>query len=260
MTFGFGNRRSNQNWTIFLFLMSKYLLEIKNRFFLLILTWISTLFISYFYKETLLFVLIEPQTFKYLAFFYFIFTDVTEIFSVYIKLTMFLSLQFAYVYIIMHIFLFLSPAFYKFEFIYTKSILKTFILGWLLSIILTVFVLIPTSWEFFLSFQKFSTNHSFNLYFEAKINEYFLFYLSFYYLCGFYCQFFILLLLLLNSTKINFKRIKKFRKIFYYCFIFFATLISPPEIFIQIFITMLAVFGYEILILIFLIKNNFLIN
>jgi len=82
--------------------MSKYFLEIKNRLILLLLTWFSTISASYLYKETLLFIIVQPKSFtslnEDLAFFYFIFTDITEILSTYLKLIMFLSTQIFFIY------------------------------------------------------------------------------------------------------------------------------------------------------------------
>ena len=93
--------------------MSKYFLEIKNRLILLLLTWLSTILVSYFYKETLLFIVVQSNTFinvnEHLAFFYFIFTDVTEILSVYLKLIMFLSSQIFFIYLIYHFFFVFKP-------------------------------------------------------------------------------------------------------------------------------------------------------
>ena len=238
--------------------MSKYFLEIKNRLVLLLVTWLSTILISYFYKETLLFFIVQPNTFTHinghLAFFYFIFTDVTEVLAVYLKLITFLSFQFFLIYTIYHFFSFLSPALFQLEYLYCKFGIKTIGLMWLFSAVLSTYFLIPLTWNFFLSFQDLTVTCSFNLHFEAKLNEYLNFYISFYYLCGFYCQFFVLLLLFLNYLGINIKVIKRFRKFYYYCFTIISTLISPPEILSQIFISLIVIFMYEFLLLFFLLK------
>jgi len=238
--------------------MSKYFLEIKNRSILLLLTWFSTIVVSYFYKETLLFIIVQPNTFlnvnEHLAFFYFIFTDVTEILTVYLKLIMFLSSQIFFIYLIYHFFLFLSPAFFHVEYLYCRFSIQAMSFLFLFSSVLVTFFLIPFTWNFFLSFQDLIAAHSFNLYFEAKLNEYLSFYIKFYYLCGFYCQFFVFLLLFLNHTDANRKLLKKFRKFYHYCFIIFSTLISPPEILSQIFISLIVIFIYEFLLIFFLLK------
>jgi hypothetical protein len=72
-----------------------YYLEIKNRIILLIVTWLFTLFMCYLYKEVILFFILTSTHFfqstfeNQTEFNYFIFTDVTEIFYVYIDLVVF---------------------------------------------------------------------------------------------------------------------------------------------------------------------------
>ena len=239
--------------------MLKYFLEIKNRLILLLITWISTILISYFYKETLLFIIIQPNLFininEHLDFFYFIFTDVTEVLSVYLKLVMFLSFQTLYIYITYHLFVFLSSAFFYLEYLYFKFSIKVLFFFLFAFAVLATYFLIPFIWNFFFSFQNLIVDHSFNLHFEAKLKEYFYFYTSFYYVCEFYCQFFAVFLLVLNYTKIDIEAIKNFRKFYYYCFIIFSTLVSPPDILSQIFLSLVFIFIYEFLLLFFLLKT-----
>ena len=127
--------------------MSKYFLEIKNRLILLLITWFSTVLISYFYKETLLFIIIEPNTFISvngpLTLFYFIFTDVTEVLSVYLKLVTFLSFQILFFYVVYHFFCFLSPALFHLEYLYCKFGIKIVGLMWLISAVLSTYFLVP---------------------------------------------------------------------------------------------------------------------
>lgn len=189
-----------------------------------------------------------------LALTYFIFTDVTEVLTVYLKFITFLSFQIIFVFITYHFFLFLSPALFQLEYLYCKFGVIIVVLMWLISAVLSTYLIIPLTWNFFLSFQDLTVNRSFNLHFEAKLNEYFYFYISFYYLCEFCFQFIALFLLFLNYSDVNIKVIKKFRKVYYYCFIIFSTFISPPEILSQIFISSVTIFIYEVLLLLFLLK------
>ena len=110
--------------------MLKYLQEIKIRLFLLFLTWLFTVLISYAYKEVLLCVILQV-TENYNSDFYFIFTNVTEIFSVYIKLIKFLGNQILFLYFFYHLFGFFSPALFKTEYNFIDSVMK---------LILTVFL------------------------------------------------------------------------------------------------------------------------
>lgn len=227
--------------------MYKYYLELKNRLLLLVLTWLSTVFISYLYKETLLFLCLTKVDLFYQnnSMFYFIFTDVKEVFSVYFQLIFFVSNQFFFIYLIFHSLAFISLGLYKFEYQYLRTIFYSGIFFWFLSIILLNNVLLPLSWNFFLSFQSLT---SFSLHFEAKLNEYLNFYILFYYICTFYCQIFIILLFFLDFTNTNLDLVQKFRKFFYYAFVFFSTLITPPDVISQILFSFIFVLIYEVLI------------
>lgn len=239
--------------------MLKYFLEIKNRFFLLIFTCISTLFVCYLYKETLLFLLVKSNKFFNISSstkFYFIFTNVTEIFLVYIQLITFLSFQVFFVFFIHHSFTFLKLAMFRIESYYLKVFLKFSLIIWIFSIFLTNFFLVPISWNFFLSFQDIISSKFIKLHFEAKLNEYLTFYILIYYLCVFYCQIFTILFFFLNYARNKTKVIKKFRKLYYYFFVIFSTLISPPDVFSQIFISGVVIFIYELVVFSFLLKNE----
>jgi sec-independent protein translocase protein TatC len=238
--------------------MIKYILEIKNRLFLLFLTYCSTVFVSYYYKDILLFVIIQPKNIlngkNQLNIFYFIFTDVTEIFSVYIKLVVFLSFQIILLFVLYHLFLFFSPALFKKEYNYVKSTVKTVSFVWFISLLITNYFIIPLSWNFFLSFQELFINNSFNIHFEAKLSEYLNFCVSLYYLCGLYFQFFLLLFFILSYLNTSIQNIKRFRKIYYFGFVLCSTLICL-DIFSQIIISLLFILMYEIFLLIFLFNK-----
>jgi len=239
-------------------MMLKYLLEIKNRLFLLFLTWFSTILMVYLNKETVLFNIIQENSLKtnnkQLEIFYFIFTNVTEIFSVYLKLITFFNIQTICIYFIYHFFIFIIPALFKSEYSYLKWIIQISSLNYLISIILANFFLFPTVWWFFLSFQELTINNSFNLHFESKLIEYLSFYVALYYTCVFYCQIFTLFFLFFNYININIKDIKKFRKISFFFFFILSIYINSSEIWTQFFIFLILIVLYECLILIQLIK------
>ena len=131
----------------------------------------------------------------------------------------------------------------SFYFIYT-NLVEIFNICIKLIVFLTNQILI-------LNFQYFT---HINLYFEAKINEFIVFYLSLYNLCIFYCAAFLVLFLVLNWVNVNVKLIKKFRKLYYYLFILLSTVTSPPDVFSQFFMSLTFVITYEFLVFISLIK------
>lgn len=227
--------------------MLRYFFELRNKLVLTIVTSISVFVVCYWYKEMLLFLV--TQTHLNNDNFYFIFTDVTELFHTYIELILFLSVQITVWYLIYHTFFFLSTALYMQEFNFLNFVLKSGTFFWLFSSILATYILIPFGWSFFLSFQSQQ-----GFYFEARISEYFKFYSSVYTLCLVYCQSFTLLFLFLNDIRRNKFYIKKYRKLYYYTFLIFSTVLTPPDLISQLFTTFLMISIYEIVLLCLIFK------
>ena len=230
-----------------------YYLEIKNRIILLILTWLFTLFMCYLYKEVLLFFILnsthlfqspfENQTESN----YFIFTDVTEIFYVYIDLILFISNQVIFFNVFYHFLMFLSPSLYKSEYNNLYFFIRISFFIYILSIILLNVFLLPFSWNFFLNFQ----NNDFNLiplFFEAKISEYLIYYINLYSLCLLNGQFSLFMLIYINNLSENVLEIKKLRKIFYFLFFIISTLVTPPDVISQLCFSFILIFIYETII------------
>ena len=241
----------------------KYYIEIKNRCILLLFTWTFSLIVCYFYKEIILFVLMDSNisTMNLNEKPYFIFTNVTEVFYVYLDLSLFLANQTVILILCYEILMFLSLGLYQFEFIKLKSAFKIFVVSWLLSIILLYKFIIPFSWNFFLSFQENSNTLQPVLFlFEAKLIEYFHYMTNLYYICLVNCQFFSLLVIFLTNLNEKLNKTKTFRKLFYLIFVVFSTIVTPPDIISQICIYLFLVVVYEFLILLKRIKVSMATN
>ena len=231
-----------------------YFLEIKNRLFLLIFVWFTVILVCYTFKEVLLLNIIK-QGFCIKEPFYLIFTDVSEIFYVYIVLIFFIGNQVLFLYCLYHILIFLSPSLFKSEYIYLMFVLKISLTWFFFSIILFINFFFPICWEFFLSFQNLEIIKITTLYFESKINEYLYFYTSSYYTFVFCFQILAFLFLMFDFSKSNTELVQKFRKFFYYFFIIFSTLVTPPDVFSQLFLSSCLIFNYETLVFYFIYKK-----
>lgn len=222
--------------------MFKYILEIRNKFILLLITLLSSLLVCYFYKESLLFLV----TYMHLnnENLYFIFTDVTELFSAYFKLIFFVSSQPAFWYLLYQTTTFLVPALYFQEFKLLKFLLVNSMLFWILTGLLSSYILVPFGWKFFLAFQ---TSEGF--YFEAQLGQYLKFYIHIYYLCLLYSQLFSTFFFFLIDVKKNYAYVKKYRKFYYYIFLLFSTFVTPPDLVSQVLSTSFIIFSYEITVL-----------
>ena len=217
---------------------------------MLLTCWIFTLLTCYFYKETILFMLIDSSNY---AEQYFIFTDISEIFYVYLQLTFFVSNQVTLMMLFYHSIIFLSSGLYKSEYEKLQFAFQVYILSWICSMILLNKIIIPVSWDFFLSFQSFHLVKSFSMDFEARILEYYSFFEKFYFICVLYFQVFLIPVLFFRYIKKDLYF--RFRKVFYYCCVVFATTITPPDVLSQICLSLFIIIGCEFLVYYFIIKN-----
>lgn len=237
-------------------MLFSYFIEIKNRSILLLISWISTFCICYSYKEILLFLFIKPSlklyTFKNL---YFITTNITEIFNTYINLASFISNQIFLFYVLYNIINFFISGLYKFEKNNLKQTIYIFLFFWILSCISLYYLIFPFSWNFFLNFQQNLYHHHLQLHFEAKLSEYLNFFFILFKLSNLNSQILTLLFIYINNINNNLIIIKKYKKIIYFFIFITATIITPPDIFSQLFLGIFILFFYEIIIFLILIKN-----
>lgn len=241
----------------------QYYTEIKNRLILLAFAWLFSLVICYLNKEALLFILINST--KYVSLHdlkpYFIFTNISEIFQVYVELIIFLSNQIALAMIGYHILMFLSLGLYKFEFIKLKFSYKVFLTSWIFSILLLCKFIIPFSWNFFLNFQENSNGiQPISFFFEAKIADYLNYFISLYYICFINCQFLTILIFFLTNIGDALGKIKAFRKLFYFIFVIFSTIITPPDVISQVTMSIFLIANYEIITFVKCLKINKVTN
>jgi sec-independent protein translocase protein TatC len=223
--------------------------EIKNRFFLLFLTGLSVIVASYSYKEVLLFFVCSNSQFS------FIYTSITEVLSIYIKLISFITNQVILIFFFFHFLVFLGPGLYDKEYYQIKLMFRSSLFLFVSSTLFFNVVLFPLSCEFFLSFQ-YTIFKSLNIYFEAKIDDYFRFYIILYYICYFYFQFFLFLVFFLYSLDKELKEIKLFRKLFYFLFSILSIVIIPTDFFGQILFCLVLIFFYELLVFNFLLTKS----
>lgn len=236
-----------------------FIKELRNRLILLFLAWASVVIVSYLYKEVLIFIFVKPSLNAFQEnSFYFIFTNLTDIFSTYLRLAYFLGNQILFFFFFYHLFLFLAPGLYHSEYRHFAKLFCLSLTFWICSVFILNKYLLPFSWQFFLSFQT-STNQSvLSFYLEAKINEYINFYINLYYICCLNFQLFILFFIFLDHIKENLASLKIFRKFFYFSFFLIATLLTPPDIFSQVFVGLSSVLVYELTIISIILKTNML--
>lgn len=223
--------------------MKIYLIELRRRIIAILLFFLCTFFLSYFFSKNLYQLLIIPLKSLDLQE-NFIYTHLFEAFFTYLK-TAFIAACIATIpCIFLQIYLFASPALIakekKIFIFYTIFSLMLFIT----SILLVYFYIIPIVWGFFLSFQSES------LQFLPKINEYLS--VTFTLFTGFAIMFQmpLILIFLANLKIIDAKILQKWRKIVVIAIFILAAFLTPPDIFSQVLLAIPMMILYEMTILI----------
>jgi sec-independent protein translocase protein TatC len=186
--------------------------------------------------------------------FYFIATNLTDVFSVYLKVVYLIANQITIFFLLWQGFCYITPALFYFEY---KKLRFTLFLGLGLlcaSIFLLNTYILPLCWQFFSSFQE-NPSKCVSVFLEIRITEYLDFYTFSYYVTVILSQGFLLTFLFLDMLQDKLVFIKKSRKIFYVTFFVLATIMTPPDVISQIILGCWLIFIYEFIIVILILKK-----
>jgi sec-independent protein translocase protein TatC len=236
-------------------MFNKFFSELKVRLIIVVLSWFIAAIISYLNKEVLLFIIIKPVLISTnMDSFYFIATNLTDVFSVYLKVVYLIANQITIFFLLWQGFCYITPALFYFEY---KKLRFTLFLGLGLlcaSIFLLNIYILPFCWQFFSSFQE-NPSKCVNVFLEIRITEYLDFYTFSYYVTVILSQGFLLTFLFLDMLQDKLVFIKKSRKIFYVTFFVLATIMTPPDVISQIILGCWLIFIYELIIVILILKK-----
>lgn len=237
----------------------KYYFELKHRFLFILLCWVYAILVSYLFKEVLLH-FITKNSLESDVTTYFIFTNVVEVFSVYLILIFFFGHQMTILNFFYHFLIFVLPSLTKLE---SQVLVRFFFIS--NALFVTAFVIYQkfifvASWKFFFSLKKFTTVQSLILHFEAKLLEFSILYVKLYKICFLYFQFFLVPILLLTTIQSELRIYGSFRKLFYYFCVFFSTMVTPPDVFSQIILSCSTIICCEILVYLFTFRTILISN
>ena len=238
-------------------LYKDYYNEIKNRIVCIIYSFCISIWISYKYKTTLLYLLIKPSLIYYSEkSFYFIYTNISELFYTYINLIITTAFQITIFYLIYQIFNFFNPGLYRNESSLLKKAIFVMWATWVSSILLIYNVVLPFSWEFFLKLQDKLEKNQIEFFFEAKLNEYLNFITTVFNTSMLYIFLIFLTFIYIYQLKNALEYLKKYRKKLYFIFFIIASIITPPDLISQITIGTSSIIIFEIYIYLLLLNNK----
>jgi sec-independent protein translocase protein TatC len=162
-----------------------------------------------------------------------IYTSLTEAFSTYLKVAMFGGIFLTVPFIMVQIWLFMTPGLYPHE---RKAILPFFISApilFLMGACISFFVFIPAAWKFFLSFETPQPTNGLPIILEARVAEYLNLTTTFILAFGFAFQLPIVLGLMGRLGVIQAKALARFRKWAVVIILSIAAILTPPDVISQ---------------------------
>jgi len=234
-----------------------YYYEIKNRISCIIYSFCISIWVSYNYKSTLLYLYVKPGALYYdKKGLYFIYTDITELFYTYINLVVTTTLQITLFYVIYQFFYFFSPGLYLYE----NNKLKKFILliwsTWISSILLIYNIILPFSWEFFFKLQDRLEKNQIDFFFEAKLNEYLNFVASLFNISAVYVFVVLITFAYVYQLGNTVEYLKLYRKKIYFTFFIIASIITPPDLISQVTLGLSSIIIFETYVYIIIINKG----
>jgi sec-independent protein translocase protein TatC len=239
--------------------LKKYINEAKKRILLLIIHFIVFFLTSFIYKEFLLFIFIKPYIFSNInSTQYFITTGITELFYAYIKIIIYINIIFSTFLTFYHFILFIKPGFYYSEILKINKLKKLLVV---ITIVYIIFIYKIVFFEFLKFFYcKLINLTQLNVYLEPKLSEYLKLFIqisNISFILAVISTFFIFYLLLFKTP---WKEIKRKKKVILYTIFVLTALITPPDLFNQIYLGIFFLFFSETIILFSLYYKSFLIK
>jgi sec-independent protein translocase protein TatC len=178
-----------------------------------------------------------------------IFTALTEAFFTYLKVAMFGAAFISFPVVATQLWLFIAPGLYRSE----KRAILPFLVAtpvlFLLGAALAYYVIFPTAWSFFISFETPNGAGGLPIQLEAKVSEYLNLVMKLIFAFGIAFQLPVALTLLAKVGIVSSRALAKQRRYAYVGMFIIAAILTPPDIFTQSGLAIPLILLYELSIL-----------
>jgi sec-independent protein translocase protein TatC len=223
-----------------------HLIELRNRLMYSAIAVAITFAICFAFKEKIYAILAHPLASIPGAPKNFIYTDLTEAFFTYIKVSFWAAICLAFPVIASQIWMFVAPGLYKNE---RRAFLPYLLATPILFIMggsLAYFVVFPLAWTFFASFQTVGGPDQLPIELQPKINEYLSLVMTLIFGFGFAFQMPVLLTLMARVDLISSKALKEKRRYAIVIMFVVAAVLTPPDVISQVSLAVPLLALYEI--------------
>ena len=226
-------------------LFYKNVKEITFRGYYIIFSIILTFIACYIYIDQIIY-LLTRHLLSNMSSNRLIFTTLTEVFNVYIKISFISSLLICLPFLLIHLWFYIIPGLYKIETYYFNFFFFIIFLFFALSFFINYSYILPNILKFFLYYEN--NSYYIPIHFEAKIHEYLIFIYKLLLNLILCFQIPPIIVLLLYFNIITYELLLDKRKYFYLFFLFLSALIAPPDVYSQFFLTLIMFSFFEILL------------
>ena len=228
----------------------QYLYELKLSLLYIIILILFVFILNFYYFNEIIYILLKPlfNSFKLnnkYNNFYLIFTNLTDIFFIYIKIFFLISFYISIPLTFLNTKKFISNGLYCFEIKIFQIFFYIFSVFICINNFLIYFVFIPLIYGFFISFEVISSSALFNLYFEGKFNDYLNFIFNLFFTINVLLNIPIVIIFFkyLGIFSLNF--LVQYRKLFYFFFLIVISILTPPDILSLILLIFILFLIYE---------------
>lgn len=229
----------------------QHMIELRKRLMISFTAFIIVTSICYFFAADIYNFLVaplahafpDPQSRRL------IYTSLTEAFFTYLRLAVFAGFILSFPVIAFQLYRFLSPGLYARE---KKAVIPYMIAAPILFFIGAAFVyylIFPAAWKFFLGFESIGGGEHLPIQLEAKVSDYLSLSMHLIIAFGLSFQLPVILVLMVKSNIISVERLKKGRRYAIVIIVAVAAVITPPDIFSQIALSVPLYVLYELSIL-----------
>lgn len=225
--------------------------EFKNRLLICIIAFIIFVAISYIYAKNIYDILMMPlqDVIGHDSSRKFIYTNLTEVFFTYLKLSLFAGFILSVPVFVSQIYFFISPGLYDSE---KKFLIPFLVMSPVLFILGGLFVyyfIFPLAWQFFISFEVYGNESVLPIMLEAKVSEYLSLVIAMIIAFGLAFQIPVILILMVKFRFIDIKWLQQKRKISVVIIFILAAILTPPDVISQIALAIPMLLLYEISII-----------
>lgn len=228
-----------------------HVIELRKRLVISLLTFGAATAICYFFAADIYAFLVAPlaHAFPEGESRRMIYTSLTEAFFTYLRLAVFAGFIVSFPVIAFQLYRFLSPGLYARE---KKAMIPYFVAAPVLFFTGAAFVyylIFPAAWRFFLGFENNGLNGGLPIQLEAKVADYLTLVMHLIVAFGLSFQLPVVLVLLVKTGMMQLETLKKGRRYAIVIIVAVAAVITPPDIFSQIALSVPLYVLYELSIL-----------